>query len=98
MGEPNILEREPQTAEKEEEIVVNVSPKGKCDAFFSLQYSHLPKASSRNAAQSQRGRSGGVRITQFRDSDLGWMRDHQTLQWVSQNRAGSGRAAATTVA
>src|SRR5215468_4811963 len=93
-----MLNRRPKEAEEKEEIVKTKFLKGGCDVFFCPQYSPLAKASSRDVTQSVEGRSHGAGITQFWDPDAGWMRDHQTLQGVSQNRTGPSRTATTTVA
>ena len=75
-------EKEPK---KKKRSVSMCSQKGECDVFFSDQYSPLAKAGSRDAAQPLEGGGDGARITEFRDSDPRWVRDHETLQWVSQN-------------
>ena len=75
-------EKEPK---KKKRSLAMCSQKGECDVLFSDQYSPLAKAGSRDAAQPLEGGGDGARITEFRDSDPRWVRDHETLQWVSQN-------------
>src|SRR6476646_6305657 len=89
----NILDLEPQEAEEKEEIVKVKFLKGGCDVFFCSQYSPLSKARRRNAPEPLKSRGRGVGIAQLRDSDAGWMWDHQTQSWASQNRTGSSAAA-----
>jgi hypothetical protein len=93
-----MLNGEVQGAEEEDEIVKLKILKGGCDVFFYSHYSSLAKADRGDAAGSLKGRGTGVGITQLRDSALQWMRDHETLVWVGQNRTGSSRAAAATPA